>query len=158
MNQKEIAKTFVDAPTPIGEISLPRFGKIGRLLRLTKRVELKVYGLPIGKVQLIGAKLYDMAGEQDVDKLSTPEKINHLLKHNLPMLIEIIGLAVCKGSKMPSKALLDAISSQMTMEQLADAFSEVYRRLDLTNFFNILGLAKNLSLIIIQDKEAHGQS
>lgn len=157
MTQREIANTFIDQPTKIGVVRMPKWGVIGRVLGLYRTKELSITGLPLGKVQLIAAEFDDMLGGEEVEGMIQSDQINVLLKSNLPKLTKVIGMAVCKGAKMPSKGLLLALSEQITMPELAEAISEVYRRLDLTTFFGILALTKSLNLSDTQDPEAHGQ-
>ncbi|MCL7987728.1 hypothetical protein M8998_07240 [Sphingobacterium sp. lm-10] len=157
MTQREIANTFTDQPTSIGELRFQKWGIIGDLLGLYRKEELSISGLPLGKVQLIAAEFNDMMGGEQVEGMIQSDQINLLLKTNLPSLIKVIGIAASKGSEMPSKNLLYALNEQWTMPQLAEAISEVYRRLDLTTFFGIMALTKSLNLNDTQDREAHGQ-
>lgn len=157
MTQRELANTFTDQPTTVGSVQMPRWGRIGKWLGWRRKMELSISGLPLGKVQLIAAEFSDMLGGADIENLAESEQINLLLKTNLPKLINVIGMAVCRGKQMPSGELIEAISSQLSMPQLAEAISEVYRRLDLTTFFGILALTKSLSLSSTPDQTAHGQ-
>lgn len=136
---------------------LPKWGIIGRWLGFRSRVALTISELPVGKVQLIAAELDDMLGADAIENMAQSDQINKLLRENLPRVVRVIALAVCRGSDMPSPTLYSAISDQLTMTQIHDAFIEVYRRLDLTPFFSILGLAKSLNLSLIPDQEADGQ-
>lgn len=157
MKQKEIADVLTDAPTEIGTVRLSYGGWIGRKLGLKRRVALTVAGQPNGKVELIGAELFAMLGEDALKKLNQTDQINLLLKSNVTPIVNIIALAVCRGDKMPSRELVDAIRFSFTMEQLETAFYEVYRRLDLKAFFGIMGFAKSLQLNLFQDQEAPSQ-
>lgn len=157
MKQKEIADVVTDKPTEIGTVRISYGGWIGRKLGLKHRVPLSVAGQPNGKVELIGAELFDMAGEDALSKLNQTDQINLLLKQNIAPVVRIIALAVCRGDKMPSRELVDAIRFSFTMEQLKTAFYEVYRRLDLKAFFGIMGFAKSLQLNLFQDQEVHSQ-
>lgn len=157
MKQKEIADVLTDTPTEIGTVRLSYGGWIGRKLGLKRRVALTVAGQPNGKVELIGAELFSMLGEDALKKLNQTDQINLLLKSNVTPIVNIIALAVCRGAKMPSRELVDAIRFSFTMEQLETAFYEVYRRLDLKAFFGIMGFAKSLQLNLFQDQEAPSQ-
>lgn len=157
MTQREIANTFADQPTTIGVVRVPKWGIIGRLLGLYRTKELSIAGLPLGKVQLIAAEFDDMLGGKAVEGMIQSDQINLLLKSNLPQLIKVIGMAVSKGAKMPSRDLMTALNEQFTMPELAEAISEVYRRLDLSTFFGILALTKSLNLSDTQDPQVHGQ-
>ena len=114
-------------------------------------------GLPLGKVQLIAAEFDDMVGGEEVEGMIQSDQINVLLKNNLPQLTKVIGMAVCKGAKMPSRDIIAALNEQFTMPELAEAISEVYRRLDLSTFFGILALTKSLNLSDTPDPQVHGQ-
>lgn len=157
MKQREIAETFADVPKEVGTVLLPKWGSIGKWFGLQSRVALHISELPIGKVQLIAAELDDMLGVDGIVDMSQSDQINKLLRENIPRVVRIVALASCKGSKMPSPALLLAINDQLPMSTLQEAFIEVYRRLDLTPFFNIMGLAKSLSLSLIPEAEADGR-
>lgn len=154
MKQKEIADVLTDTPTEISSVRMSYGGWIGRKLGLKRRITLSVAGQPNGKVELIGAELFEMVGVDSLDKLNQTDQINLLLKENITPVVRIIALAVCKGDKMPSRDLVDAIRFSFTMEQLETAFYEVYRRLDLKAFFDIMGFAKSLQLNLFQDQEA----
>lgn len=154
MKQKEIADVLTDTPTEIGTVRLSYGGWIGRKLGLKRKVTLTVAGQPNGKVELIGAKLFEMLGEDALKKLNQTDQINLLLKSNVTPIVNVIALAVCRGDKMPSRELLNAIRFSFTMQQLETAFYEVYRRLDLKAFFGIMGFAKSLQLNLFQDQEA----
>lgn len=158
MKQRELAETFADIPKEVGTVTLPKWGFIGRILRARKKHTLYISELPIGKVQLIAAELDDMLGADGIADMSQSDQINKLLRENIPRVVRIVALASCKGSKMPSPALLLAINDQLPMNTLQEAFIEVYRRLDLTPFFGILGLAKSLNLNLMPDQEARGQA
>lgn len=153
MKQKEIAEVVADLPTEIGTVRMSYGGWLGRKLGLKRRISLSVAGQPNGKVELIGAQLFDMAGEDALKKLNQTDQINLLLKSNITPVVNIIALAVCHGDKMPSRELVNAIKFGLTMEQLEKAFYEVYRRLDLKAFFGIMGFAKSLQLNLFQDQE-----
>ena len=157
MKQKEIADVVTDKPTDIGTVQISYGGWIGRKFGLKRRMTLTVAGQPNGKVELIGAELFDMVGEDSLKKLNQTDQINLLLKQNITPVVKIIALAVCKGDKMPSTELINAIKFSFTMEQLETAFYEVYRRLDLKAFFGIMGFAKSLQLNLFQDQEAPSQ-
>ncbi|MDM1049379.1 hypothetical protein [Sphingobacterium hotanense] len=157
MKQKEIADVLTDTPTEIGTVRLSYGGWIGRKLGLKRKTMLTVAGQPNGKVELIGAELFAMLGEDALKKLNQTDQINLLLKSNVTPIVNIIALAVCRGDKMPSRELVDAIRFSFTMEQLETAFYEVYRRLDLKAFFGIMGFAKSLQLNLFQDQEAPSQ-
>ena len=154
MKQKEIADVVTDTPTEIGTVRLSYGGWIGRKLGLKRKVTLTVAGQPNGKVELIGAELFAMLGEDALKKLNQTDQINLLLKSNVTPIVNIIALAVCREDKMPSRELVNAIRFSFTMEQLETAFYEVYRRLDLKAFFGIMGFAKSLQLNLFQDQEA----
>src|SRR5690606_23426644 len=154
MKQKEIADVLTDTPTEIGTVRLSYGGWIGRKLGLKRKVTLTVAGQPNGKVELIGAELFEMLGEDALKKLNHTDQINLLLKSNVTPIVNIIALAVCREDKMPSRELVNAIRFSFTMEQLETAFYEVYRRLDLKAFFGIMGFAKSLQLNLFQDQEA----
>ena len=157
MKQKEIAEVVADIPTDIGAVRISYGGWLGRKLGLKRRMMLSVAGQPNGKVELIGAELFDMVGEDALKKLNQSDQINLLLKQNIGPVVNIIALAVCRGEKMPSRDLIKAIKFGLTMEQLETAFNEVYRRLDLKAFFGIMGFAKSLQLNLFQDQEVHSQ-
>jgi hypothetical protein len=158
MTQQEIAQAFTDAPTPVGTVKLPRWGRIGKALGLYKRVELSIKTIPVGKVQLIGVHLKDMTSLKDIQSLPQADQINTLLAENIEPLLRIVALAVSEGKTEPSKYLIDAMARQLTMKQVEMAIYEVYRRLDLTPFFDILSLTKNLTLSLFPDQEVRGQA
>src|SRR5690606_2259263 len=157
MKQREIAETFADVSKEVGSVMLPKWGIIGRWLGFRSRVALTISELPVGKVQLIAAELDDMLGADAIENMAQSDQINKLLRENLPRVVRVIALAGCRGSDMPSPTLYSAISDQLTMTQIHDACIEVYRSLDLTPLFSILGLAKSLNLSLIPDQEADGQ-
>ncbi len=157
MKQKEIADVLTDTPTEIGTVRISYGGWIGRKIGLKRKATLTVAGQPNGKVELIGAELFAMLGEDALKKLNQTDQINLLLKSNVTPIVNIIALAVCRGDKMPSRELVNAIRFSFTMEQLEIAFYEVYRRLDLKAFFGIMGFAKSLQLNLFQDQEAPSQ-
>ncbi len=157
MKQKEIAEAVADLPTEIGTVRISYGGWLGRKLGLKRRIALSVAGQPNGKVELIGAQLFDMVGEDALKKLNQTDQINLLLKSNITPVVNIIALAVCRGEKMPSRELVNAIKFGLTMEQLEKTFYEVYRRLDLKAFFGIMGFAKSLQLNLFQDQEVPSQ-
>lgn len=157
MKQREIASVYTDQPTDIGTVRLPKWGWIGKKFGIHRKVSLAIKGQPTGKVELIAAELDDMLGAKDIKELNQADQINTLLRNNVTPLVKIIALAVSPEDKMPSPDLIKAIKFQFTTPMLANAFNEVYRRLDLTTFFDIMTLAKNLSLSLIPETELRGQ-
>jgi len=157
MTQQEIAEVFTEQPIAIATVRLPRWGRLGKLLRLYRKVDLEIKSIPVGKVQLIGAALKNMAGASALEGLSQSDQINKLLADNVAPLVTIVALACTRGKQMPSPDLINAIASQMSMRQLEFAINQVYRRLDLEPFFGILSLAKSLNLSLFPDQEAPGQ-
>src|SRR5690606_6797229 len=142
-----------DEPTQVGEVTQPHPNWLLRKIGFRKTQPLLIYPLPIGKAQLIGVELCDMLGVKDLEGKDHTEQINSILAKNIPSVERIIALASCKGRKMPSEKLVNEIANTLTIQQIQFAFYEVYRRLDLTTFFDIMALSKNLSLNLIPDKE-----
>lgn len=157
MTQREISNVFTDVPVSVGSVKIPKWGWLGRKLGFARTLELQVHGLPAGKVEMIGAELFDMLGEDAISGKNQSDQINLLLKNNIQPIIRIVALAVSRGTPLPSKDLEDAIKFQLTNAQLLNAFQEVYRRLDLEPFFGIMVLAKSLKLSFFPDQEARGQ-
>lgn len=157
MTQKEISDVFSDASTEIGGIVVPKKGWFSKIFRRKATVTLSVGIIPAGKVQKIGVLLKNMTDYDSIVKLSQAEQINTLLSENIDPIIEIIALAVAGNKENASKEVQSAIGNQWGMQQIHFAFNEVYRRLDLPTFFDILNLSKNISLNLFPDKEPHGQ-
>ena len=107
---------------------------------------------------MIGVELISMLGVKDLEGKDHTEQINSILAKNIPSVIRIIALASCEGKKMPSSKLIETIGNTLTVKQIHNAFYEVYRRLDLTTFFDIMALSKNLQINLIPDQEVLGQS
>ncbi len=157
MTQQEIAEVFTEQPIAIGTVRVPVWGRLGKMLRLSRIVHLEIKSIPVGKVQLIGAALKNMVGADGIDGLSQSDQINKLLADNVEPLVTVVGLACTSGKQMPSPHLINAIASQMSMRQLEYAVNQVYRRLDLEPFFGILSLAKSLNISLFPEAEAPGQ-
>jgi len=157
MTQEEITKAFTEEHTYICDIHVPKWGVIGKWLGLQRRVPLNIITIPCGKVQLIGSTLSDMLGIKEVETLPQSEQINSLLAHNIQPIANIIGLASLKGKKKPSEEYVQSIMDSLSMDQLNYAMTEVYRRLDLKPFFDIMALTKSLSLNLFPEAEAPGQ-
>lgn len=160
MFNQDIANTFTDAPFRLEGVAIkqPHSNWLLRKLGVKKSQPLFIYPLPIGKAQLIGVELSNMLGVKDLEGKDHTEQINSILAENIPSVVRIIALASCKGREMPSEKLVNEIANTLTITQIHTTFFEVYRRLDLTTFFDIMALSKNLSLNLIPDKEALGQS
>lgn len=158
MTQKEITDVFTDAVSEIGSVRISKGGFFNRLFKRKKQIELSVGIIPAGKVQKIGTLLKSMADFRAIANLSQADQINTLLSDNIPPIIEIIALSVAGPKEKPCPELVSAISNQWGMQQIHTAFIEVYRRLDLQPFFDILSLSKNLTLNLFPDKEAPGQA
>ena len=157
MTQREIANTFTDEPVSIGSVRIPKWGWLGKKLGFTRTLELQVHGLPAGKVEMIGAELFDMLGEDAISDKNQSDQINLLLKNNIDPIVRVVALGCSRGSRKSSPELEKAIKFQFTNAQLLIAFQEVYRRLDLEPFFGIMVLAKSLKLSFFPDQEAPGQ-
>lgn len=154
MKHKELTNIFVDDTTYIGSVKLRRWSWLPFFRKSTK---LYIQPIPIGKAELIGSSLLDMTGVESINQLPPSDQINTLLANNIDPLVYIVGLAVCPKEERPNQHLLTAIREQFTMQQLAEAISEVYRRLDLSPFFDILSLTKSLTLNLIPEAEVPGQ-
>lgn len=157
MTQREIANTFTDEPVSIGSVRIPKLGWLGKKLGFTRTLELQVHGLPAGKVEMIGAELFDMLGEDAIIDKNQSDQINLLLKNNIDPIVRVVALGCSRGSQKPSPELEKAVKFQFTNAQLLNAFQEVYRRLDLEPFFGIMVLAKSLKLSFFPDQEVPGQ-
>lgn len=157
MTLKERTESFIDAPIQVGEIPLPHPNWLLCKLGIKKKQPLIIYPLPIGKVQMIGVELCEMLGSKELKGKDHTEQINYLLASNIPRVIRIVSLASCESKQIPSPKLIEAIGNTLTTKEIHTAFYEVYRRLDLTTFFDIMALSKNLQISLIPDQEAHGQ-
>ena len=151
MTTEEIAGTFTDQPTQVATIIVKKWWFFKRSKPLF------IYPLPIGKVQLIGAELCSMLGPKELAGKDHTEQINSILESNTSKVVKIIALASLKGSQMPSQERIESIANNLTVQELHKAFYEVYRRLDLSTFFDIMALSKNLSLSLIPEAEVLGQ-
>lgn len=158
MTLQERTESFIDSPIQVGEISQPHPNWLLRKLGFSKKQPLSIHPLPIGKVQKIGVELCEMLGPKELQGKDHTEQINSILANNTDKVINIIALAACKGKGMPTKKLIEAIAQTLTIKEVHQAFYEVYRRLDLTTFFDIMALSKNLQISLIPDQEARGQS
>jgi len=157
MTQQEIADTFIDSPTNIGSIVLPKRGLINKILKRTHSINIEVGPIPVGKVQQIGALLKQMTNIESIQKYSQADQINILLSDNINPILQIIAIAISKTRGFEIETFT-AISEQWSMSLIYKAFIEVYRRLDLSSFFDIMALSKNLTLNLFPDPEALGQA
>ncbi|EFK57360.1 hypothetical protein U0038_17485 [Sphingobacterium spiritivorum] len=157
MTQQEIADTFIDSPTHIGSIALPKGGLINKILKRTHSIDIEVGPIPVGKVQQIGVLLKQMTNLESIQKYSQADQINILLSDNINPILQIIAIAISKTRRFEVDTLT-AISEQWSMSLIYKAFIEVYRRLDLSSFFDIMALSKNLTLNLFPDPEALGQA
>lgn len=160
MFNQDIANTFTDAPFLLEGVTIkqPHPNWLLRKIGFKQSQPLHIYPLPIGKAQLIGVELSSMLGINDLQDMDHTEQISSILANNIPNVIRIIALASCKGKDMPNEKLVNEIANTLTIAQIRTAFYEVYRRLDLTTFFDIMALSKNLSLNLTPEAEAPGQS
>lgn len=157
MTQKEIAEAFSDTSTEIGSVSIKRTDFFGKLFGKRTNTTLSVGIIPAGKVEQIGHILKSMTNFEGIANLSQADQINTLMSENITPIIKIIGLG-CSGTREQSDPkVLTAIGYQWGTRQLYTAFIEVYRRLDLQPFFDILTLSKNLNLSLFQEEEPRGQ-
>lgn len=157
MTQQEIADTFIDTPTHIGSIVLPKGGLVNKIFKRTDSIDIEVGPIPVGKVQQIGVLLKQMTNFESIQKYSQADQINILLSDNINPIVHIIAIAISKTRSFEVETLT-AISDQWSMSLIYKAFIEVYRRLDLASFFDIMALSKNLTLNLFPDPEVLGQA
>lgn len=147
MKKQEIA-SITDEPIDVGTIEVPLEGFWNKLLRSLgiprfRNERLYVTGATAYTMFRITALMEDLLTESD--RQGGDMKMYHLMNANIQIVCDILAIAIHNKPGTPPDWLSNAIFTQMPQARIKMIMQDVYRRLGVEDFFDTMGLIRNLN-------------
>lgn len=109
-----------------------------------KEVDLVITGVTLGTLARISTKVNKMMVKSDK---GWPDRAFHFIEANTKQLIDVVALGIHNKKGDPPKWLYDVLENNFSVDELKQLFDRIYRRLDLTGFFHIMGSVRTLDVL-----------
>ncbi|MDP3561730.1 MAG: hypothetical protein Q8R83_06105 [Legionellaceae bacterium] len=146
MKKQEI-NSILDEPIDLGTVEVPCRGwkrlleVLGILKPRTERLILK--GATASTMLRITSMIEDLVVESK--RKGGDLQMYHLINANIVTICEIIAVAIHNRPGPPPQWMSDAILNQMPQARIRIIMKDVYGRLGVEDFFDTLGLIRNLN-------------
>jgi hypothetical protein len=147
---KDFTKNIVNEPEIFKSIKLPPENLWQRIMqrigiKKPDMLNIEIQGATYRTAKKISLMILDMRTESDFDG---DDKVFDIMQSSFDDLAKIIATAVHNKPTPVPQRYVDAIMDGITNEEGKTIVAEVYRRLDIANFFVSMGFLKNMTVQI----------